>query len=154
MIVDQDRKVAFIMHPRAASTSLRTLFSDFENLGTRHSIELEIIEPDWKVGCVVRNPLDTLVSWYFCSKATNFQEWLDSDDFKNHMWIQRGLFFGLPFATHVLRLEHLQKDYNEFCLNVGWTACRVPLRNMCCRRNGKPWQDVVAGCKIPEFKIC
>jgi len=154
MIVDQDRKVAFIFHPRTASTSLRTLLSCFEEYGTRHSIEPEIIKPDWTVGCVIRNPFDTLVSWYFVSRHTNFQEWLDSDDFKNHMWISKGLFFGLPYATHVLRFEHLQEDFDAFCDEVGWGNSLVPFLNAGKRRSRKSWREVVAGCTFPEIKIC
>jgi hypothetical protein len=155
MYVDRDRKVAFIMHPRTGTTSLASVFPDsLKRIGTRHSVEPEIIEPDWDVGCVVRNPLDTLVSWYYVSGYRgDFQNWLYSRKFEEHMWIPKGLFFGLPYANNVLRFENLQEDWNKFCILMGWVAREIPRLNVGTRRKRMDWRHVVAGCKIPEIKL-
>lgn len=154
MYVDHKRKIAFIMHPRTASSSLTTVFPDsFVSAGTRHSIESELIESDWEVCCVVRHPIDTLVSWFYVSRYNNFQEWLYSIDFENHMWLSKGMFFGLKYATRVLRFENLQPEWNLFCLLNSITAKPIPRLNPGTRRNGRPWWEVAAGCTIPEFAL-
>lgn len=156
MYIDRERKAAFICHPKTGSSALGWVINKqmhLEKVGTHHTVEPQILGPDWKVGCVVRHPIDTLVSWYFYHRhfEGTFQEFLFREPSR---WMRYGLFYGLPYATHVLRFEHLQKDWYSFCDEVGWTRYPIPVKNVSERRAGRHWQEFVVGCTIPDIKIC
>lgn len=155
MYVDNARRAAFILHPRAASTSLSSVFNgmNLKLVGTKHGVSPEILRPDWKVGCVVRNVFDTLVSWYYVRRhfEGSFHDWLEQES--DFMWLDRGMFYGLPYATHVLRFEHLQDDFDMFCDEVGWPRTEIPHRGKGKVRDGKPFQEVIPGMALPEIKI-
>jgi len=146
------KNVAFIAHPRTASTSIGYVLEQylgFKRVGTYHGVVPEIIEPNWIVGCVVRNVFDTIVSWYFYNRhPPPFEEWLpDFLNDSNHL-IKDGLFFGQKYATHILRFEHLNADFQEFLLKAGLDDHPLPKKNVSRYREERPWQDFFT----PELK--
>lgn len=144
MYVLKNKKIAFIGHPRTGSTAIGHVLTEhlgFERVGTYHGIVPEIIEPDWIVGCTVRNVYDTIVSWYFYNRHPGpFEDWLpDFLDNPNHL-IKDGLFYGQKYATHVLRFENLDADFQEFLLKAGLDDHPLPKKNVSERRAGRPWR--------------
>jgi len=84
----------------------------------------------------IRDPLDTLVSWYFHhtkhmkENQTAFPLWLRS-------WLQRPnpvvkdrLFFGLKYTTHVLVYEHLQYYFDNTMADLGLPTTEIPWKNV------------------------
>jgi len=154
MYLDPERKIAFFSNPRTASTATTwVLWHEYglRRQGSRHHVQAM---PGWKTVCTVRNPLDTLVSWYYLHRnfEGSFQEWLDTPECHNK-WVKRGLFFALPYSECVLRYEHLQEDFDKLCDEVGWPRRTIPRKNQGLLRSGRPWQEVVAGCTIPPIRL-
>ena len=134
------KKIAFIAHPRTASTATRDalLALGFEQLGTHHEVKPNWCPKGWVIGTTIRNPLDVLVSWYFkTAKELPFAEWLPWFlDHPNH-YLAQGMFFGLLYATHVLRFEHLPKDFAAFLRANKLPDIEIPRRNVSPCRQGR-----------------
>ena len=111
--------VSFIAHPNTGSRSLKQMILKNKGkcINDQHGICLDTIKKSRAVVCVVRNPFDLLASFYWrMSSKPDFAEWLEAtlDHEIGHEDPDRvggGLFFGLKYATHVIRFENLQEDY-------------------------------------------
>lgn len=157
MYVDRDRKVAFICHPRTASLAISKVFHKIplERIGDHHGVNPKIIEPGWRVACVLRNPIDCLVSWYFHHRhfEGSFEDWLKVMHYKSK-WLACGMFYGMPFCTHFLRFEHLQRDFFEFCDEVGWPKYSIPQYNVSKNREGRSWKEFAKFVKPGHICFC
>lgn len=145
MYVLKNKKIAFIGHPRTGSTAIGHVLIEhlnFELVNGYHKVAPEILEPDWIVGCTVRNIFDTIVSWYFYNRHPGpFEEWLpDFLNNPNHL-IKDGLFYGQKYATHVLRFEHLDADFQEFLLKASLNSYPLPKKNVSRYREERPWRN-------------
>jgi len=125
MYVHVDKKVAYISHPKTASSSIAHVLLNelgFDFAGRHH----EIVKPPggwegWSVISTIRDPLDTLVSWYFhhakhMGEPPVFSTWLRSFIRRPNPLVADRLFFGLKYTTHVLIYEVL---YVFVCICVG-----------------------------------
>lgn len=137
MYIHQEKKIAFIAHPRTASSATaHTLMAmGFEILHGHHDIDLPSDLEGWTVGCTVRNPFDTLVSWYHNKPRNNiFDLWLPIFLNGCHLFDNHLMFYGQPFATHVLQFETLQNDFDWFCADADLPITIIPPRNVSVRR--------------------
>lgn len=161
MYVNKHYKAGFICHPRTASSATGHMLRrvGFDKYGNHHAVAMRWLLPGWSIACTVRNPLDTLVSWFFYDRhhqhADNFELWLADFEINGNMWTKNGLFYGLQYANYVLRFEHLQEDWDNWLKLIGYRQrVVIPKRNVSKRREGRPWHEFYAGIKIPSVKIC
>jgi len=147
MYVHVDKKVAYIARPKTASSSIAHVL--LNKLGFEFAGRLwcegrcshhEIVEPPggwegWSVISTIRDPLDTLVSWYFhhtkhMGEPPVFSTWLRSFIRRPNPLVVDRLFFGLKYTTHVLIYEHLQDDFNSVMVELGLPTVTLPQRNV------------------------
>lgn len=138
----------FIAHPKTGSQSARNVLLElgFEAVGNHHDIE-----PDWVselevVAATVRNPWDVVVSWYFHSHSTipnfpSFDVWFDDWINRPNHYIHMGMFFGLPYATHVIRFENLNEDWAAFLKAAGLPHRDLIHINKGHFRKGRPYRE-------------
>ncbi len=132
-----DKKVAFIAHPRTASSATGHILMQmgFEIRDSHHAFNPEWELDGWTVGCTVRNPFDTMVSWFYNSpREQPFDLWLPKFISECHLLSDPLMFYGQPYATHVLRFENLQDDFDEFCKDANLPTTKIPRRNVSERR--------------------
>lgn len=140
MYVHREKKIAFIAHPKTASSSTSHVLVQelgFVPEGSHHQIdEAMLTDPHdpWAVISTVRQPLDTLVSWYFHFKKHHpglpaFPVWARTFVASN-TFVARRMFFGLEITTHALVYERLQKDWDVVCEELGLAQRELPHRNV------------------------
>jgi len=160
MYVCEKRRAAFICHPRTGSSALGHVLrshSGFTKIGNHHSLRPNELDPSWTIACVVRNPLDMLVSWFYYHRhfdGGGFQEFLYWFHENPCIWVQWGLLYGLPYCNYTLRFENLQQDLDEFMLKIDHPQLDVPERNVSKRRCRRPWHQYYTGVVVPPFKLC
>ncbi len=140
MYIHQEKKVAFIAHPRTASSATAHVLMQmgFEIVKGHHAFDPSSDLDDWSVFCTIRNPFDVLVSWFYSQKREKpFTLWLP--DFLDGCQFLQGerMFFGQPYATHVLHFETLQDDFDGLCNDVGFRPRTIERRNVSVRREGR-----------------
>ena len=135
-------KMVFIAHPKMASRSIRGAMRKNmgEQIGSHHSIEIERIELERtrgaSIGCVIRNPYDVMISWYFhmevrkAARAPDlrrrplpiktFPEWVEFILPKGNGYIEFGLYPGYKICDTILRYENLVMDWKAWSKH-----CRV-----------------------------
>lgn len=154
-----DQKIAFLAHPRTASTSTRDALLKIgfhDNPLTRprlshHTRLSKKLSPDWIVFTTVRNHYDTIISWYFKDNVWKDQplnvEWLDrflgSED-EIHDWVggKRLWSMHLPFTTHILRFENIQQDLNDVLALRGLGPAKMQLANVSTHRHKQHYTEV------------
>ena len=138
MYVHKEKKVVFIAHPRTASsaTGHTLLQMGFTIWGNHHAFDWQLEFEGWVVGCTVRNPFDTMVSWYYNKpREESFDLWLPRFLSECHYLIDNHLmFYGQPYATHVLHFENLQDDFTCFCGDANLPYMTIPHRNVSQRK--------------------
>lgn len=146
-------RLGFICHPKTGSQSARIVFRQLgaqQVLGHHQfdvDIACDIVGQGGIVASVVRNPFDTVVSWYFYShynvaKQQNrpilpFVRWvdavLDADEIdpsigSTHRWIKGGLFYAAKHCNRILRFETLQEDFSRLLLDCGLPECILEVK--------------------------
>jgi len=134
------KRIAFIAHPRTASSATGHILLDtgFVIRQHHHAFDPTWNLDGWKVFCTVRNPLDLMVSWYYNKpREKSFDIWLPKFlDGCSYLQDER-IFFGRPYCTHVLHFETLQQDFNKWLDDVGLPPMVIPLRNVSKVRKGR-----------------
>jgi hypothetical protein len=134
MYVHEEKKVAFIAHPRTASsaTGHTLLQMGFTMRGNHHAFNRKWDLEGWTIGCTVRNPFDTMVSWFYNTpREQPFDLWLPKFIQECHYLKDNHLmFYGKPYATHVLKFENLQNGFNAFCIDADLPVTTIPHRNV------------------------
>lgn len=162
MYVHAKARAAIICHPRTASSSLghmlRNSARGFEKIGNHHSLVPEICDQMDVVACVLRNPLDLLVSWYYYHRKRieakeTFQDFLYWFRENPNIWVQYGLLYGIPYCNYTMRFECIQQDLTEFCRKIGVAEIILPERNVSRYREKRPWHEFYEGIQVPEFKL-
>lgn len=146
MYVHEEKRIAFIAHPRTASTATGAalLGLGFTQWVNHHGINPKWDPTDWTVFATVRNPFDLMVSWYYHKKkyqAAPFQEWLPKFLAESNMYLDQGLFFGVPHCTRVLSYERLQDDFNLVLVESGFPPIEIPYKNVSIARPDKPLSE-------------
>lgn len=147
MYVHIEKKMCFIAHPRTASTAIGKVLLeklDFEQMINHHGFKSELLNSSWTVFATVRDPFDLLVSWYWYKarcQNQSFQEWLPVFLKESNEFLDKGLFFGLPHCTHVLRYENLQDDFNQVLVEAGFPPTEIPKHNVSIRRDDRSLSD-------------
>lgn len=151
MLIHQETKTAFILHPRCASHSIAEALCDigFTYSGTHHEIDSEWVKIAKSVACVVRNPYDVLVSWYYFQGGNRtFKEYLK--DWPNQ-WALNGMFYGLRYCDFVVHYENLSSELNEWLYKIRLPGIILPRENV--TKLKLPWERVMTGYSA-EIKIC
>ncbi len=136
MYIHHEKKVAFIAHPRTASTATAHVLMQmgFVIEDSHHSCPTWDLD-GWDVICTVRNPFDVLVSWFYNQpREKPFTQWLP--EFLDGCSFMQGerMFFGQPICNHVMYYENLQDDF-EYVMNaVGLPMVKIPRRNVSVNR--------------------
>jgi len=140
--------IGFIAHPKTGSQSAAACLMElgFEECGNHHEIREPWLTGLRIIGATVRNPWDTVVSWYFhyhsvIPKFPLFETWFDGWITNTNRLVQQGLFFGLPYATHVLHFENLDADWAAFLKDAGLPHTSLPHRNVGHFRNGRHYRE-------------
>jgi hypothetical protein len=133
MYVHHEKKLAFVAHPRTASSATaHTLMGmGFEIDQHGHHGVVDMPDEDWTTFCTVRNPFDVLVSWYYAQKREHtFDDWLPIFMRDCHHFQGVRMFFGRFICTHVLHYETLQRDFDWFCYDSGLPITTILKRNV------------------------
>lgn len=151
MLIHQEKRVAFILHPRCASHSIAEALQGigFVYSGTHHQIDQDWVNIAKSVACVVRNPCDVLVSWYhYQGGDRTFKQYLE--DWPNQ-WALNGMFYGLGHCDTVINYENLDSELNLWLSKIGLPSVTLPKVNV--TKNRKPWELMFTGYEA-SIKIC
>ena len=103
----------------------------FEIRDNHHAFNKEWDLEGWVVGCTIRNPFDVLVSWFYNKpREESFDLWLPRFLSECHYFDNHLMFYGQPYATHVLKFENLQNGFNSFCDGADLPRMIIPHRNV------------------------
>jgi hypothetical protein len=146
MYVHEEKRVAFIAHPRTASTATGQALTGlgFGQWINHHGFDPKWDLTGWTVFATVRNPFDLMVSWYYHKKRhqeQTFQEWLPKFIALSNQYLDQGMFFGTNFCTRMMRYETLQKDFDFVLGEVGFPQTDIPLKNVSHDRPDKPLSE-------------
>lgn len=146
MYVHNEKRVAFIAHPRTASTATGAalLGLGFTQWVNHHGINPKWDPIGWTVFATVRNPFDLMVSWYYHKmkyREASFPEWLPKFIAVSNEYLDMGMFFGLRYCTRVIRYETLQEDFDYMMMLTGFPQTDIPLKNVSTARPDKPLSD-------------
>jgi hypothetical protein len=139
MYIHREKRVAFLAHPRTASsaTGYHLLQLGFELVKSHHHIDNEDLTSMYVVFGAVRDPFDVLVSWYFNQKREQscFKEWLPV--FMDGCSLMQGtLFPGLKYCSHLIYYESLQVDFNHVMETAELPQTTLTHRNVSKGRSG------------------
>ncbi len=125
-----DDKLAFICHPKTGSQSIREALRGAKVVEGMHGVDPSVCEQLRKKGivaCVVRNPWDLMISWYFYSHVNpynirderphDFEDWLPWF-IENDKWIKKGLFYGAKHCNQFIRFEGSLERQINYLLEV------------------------------------
>jgi len=154
MYVDAKGQLAFLAHPRTASTSLRQclLRTGWKGVGEHHEIVHSELRSDMLVFSVIREPFDWFASWYFRKTSGNedFHVWLKMFLRQGGVFVQQtpyilpndnGAFFGLPYTHWVLFYDNLQIGLNTICEKFGIDNFSLPKLEKTDNRTQCPWTE-------------
>lgn len=153
-VIESEFPFAYIGHPKTGTRSTRTALRTKYNLksfGGQHKVSPEqckrIRDAGGIVCSTVRNPFDTLVSWYFHQLLNNreingrsFPVWL-ADTIDGPMYLDYyDMFYGTQYCNKIIRFE----DGLEWQLNYCLTMCRLETVKMGHIGRGKrrPYQEM------------
>ncbi len=143
MYVNEEKKAAFIAHPRTASVATGRTLSDlgFTIRGNHHAFDPAWCPTDWIIFSTVRHPFDLLVSWYYNKRREikTFQEWLPTFLTLSNQYLDQGLFFGQAASTHVIRFENLQADFDRVMEEAGFPPAVITPQNVSDRPSRNFW---------------
>jgi hypothetical protein len=117
--------VGFIAHPNTGSRSLRVGLMDAgaDQVRGHHEVCTKTLGNVRACVCVIRNPYHIMASWY-CKKHRpgDFHVWV-SNVLQGRRNFQGpgpgGLFYGLIWATHVVKFERLPTRLDEVTEELG-----------------------------------
>lgn len=155
MYIFHNHNLAYIAHPKTASAAMANVLEDLGAIlkGAHHHVKEEwcrpILDGGGLIMSTVRNPFDSMVSWYFHYKQRRkgaemepFVEWLPQQLGNPNQYIHQGLFFGLPWTNRTLRFENLQADFDQVMTEVGIGPIEIPVINVSKPREGRPYQEM------------
>jgi len=132
------RKLVFIAHPKMASRSISKAIVALggRQYGSHHEIVHDLLEDERRrgasVGCVIRNPYDVIVSWFFHSEVRNnknvrpFSKWARETIVNGNGHLEYGMYKGLHLCDTVMRFENLEVDWKAWTEKCGLKP--VPLK--------------------------
>jgi hypothetical protein len=150
LLIHEEKKAGFILHPRTASHSTAIALRDigFVDTGNYHQIDEQWAKHAETVACTVRNPLDVLTSWYFYqSNGRSVSQFLK--DWPNQ-WAQNGMFYGLRYCDYVIEYENLDSELNIWLSQIGLGPVTLGFNNT---QQRLPWWVALQGFEA-KIKIC
>ena len=159
--VNRNARLAFLAHPRAASHSIARALQEqagFKVVGAHHGprAEVEAIHPEstgWTFFCVVRNPYDALVSWWWKRGKRDGHEfsvaWIEMLERQMGVERPRGnptlvrpgqLWVYADDSDAVIRYERLDADVNELLEAHGLNPVELPW-DVQSARMGQPYAE-------------
>lgn len=130
------RNFAFAAHPKTASLALAEalLNSGWERMGGHHDVRYSNSEQ--RTICVVREPRDWLVSWYFYLGVQEpFEDWLRT--WNNPFIKSHGAhWFALTRSEFVLYHDCLQQGVNDLFHDLRLRRVQLPQVNVSLARKG------------------
>ena len=132
-------RLALILHPKTGTRSIeRAITGVARAVRGRHGVSQHDLDHTLRNGGeiagTVRNPFDTLVSWYYyqnrrVTNPANFEAWLRGFVERGTGWVKPNhpLFYGADSMTRVIRFESgLQTQLNELLADAGVPTVDVP----------------------------
>lgn len=174
MYAHREKKIAYLAHPRTASTSTAAALVSLPGwkMTGSHGHHDGLFEipggerPDWLVMTTVRNPFDLVVSHVFSShKKRAAQKKLEFDIptvrtvVETNSWCRKR-FWHTGEATHVLRFETLVDDLGSALAERDEPMPELPHKAASVSRDGKHYREFytdevkeyVAGAFAPELE--
>jgi len=111
MLYHPKRRMAFICHPRTASHSTADVLYQygFVRTGNHHSIDEDALRVCTTVACTVRDPMETLLSWWRYKGARKpFPDFM-REDWPSEFHVN-GLFYGYNYADTALEFDDLERQ--------------------------------------------
>lgn len=144
MYIHEEKKLAYIAHPRTASqTTSKTLVDKLGfKLHASHHQYYDPLDPAWLIFATVRNPFDLLVSWWYLEvhktkQEETFPHYIHRRVNDPNYYMRKGLFFGQYLCKEILHFENLQEEFNQLMLKVGLPPTEIPRRNVSDARKGR-----------------
>ena len=165
---DGSRTLPFgiICHPKTGTQSTREalkLEHKARCVCGQHSYDLQEVERIKNEGgilvCVVRNPWESMISWYFYSevgskkarglKPTPFLEWLPHILEAGNGWIEKGLFYADHLCNRLIRYEYgLEQQLNQCLLDCGLSPVELPHIAKADRKHYSHYYDIKAATRV------
>jgi hypothetical protein len=139
-------KLVYLAHARTASRATRdallTLPDAHASKATHHAKLDQVVGYDGElVVATIRNPYDTLVSWWLHFKDMEFLSFLQEYD---HYPFLDGdppdLFWHCTPTTHVLRWETLQEDFDKLLDGLDLPRLKLEIKGPT-KRKTLPWHE-------------
>jgi len=158
-IIDSPKPFGIICHPKTGSQSTQYALRKAHNARVvrgQHYYDEDECRRLRALGlliCFVRNPFDTMVSWYHYmedAKQYNgqypnrrpFPEWLDWILENGNGWVEKGLFYGAEECNRVLRFENgVQNQLNECLAECDLEPVELPWRGKSTRTHFRDYYD-------------
>jgi hypothetical protein len=159
----------FICHPKTASQTTRAAL---RGLGARSpaghhgydSQEIDfILDNGGIVASTVRNPFDTIVSWWafgemMCKKRQNagkpapFLYWLPRILESGNGYIEKGLFYAAELCSDIIRYEgNIPDQLNSLLTECGWPSVELPVVGESPRGPYQNYYDIPAALMVDRY---
>jgi len=127
-----NRKLVFIAHPKMASRSVRDAIVRLKGrqCGSHHEIVNDELEKQRErgasIGCVIRNPYDVMVSWYYHMEKRHgrkgvrpFSKWIREVIANGNGHLEYGMYKGYHLCDTVMHFENLDEDWKAWTEKCG-----------------------------------
>lgn len=152
MYIIPEWKFCFLASPRTGSKAVAKVLMEKYNailVGSHHSIPEENpeyeIDRSWLICAAIRNPWDTMISWWFkierAGRMTPLADFLPRfcENNLNFVWDQQLWWRNMPLINKLLRYEQLNADLDHALVTVGLPPVDLPVITDS-KRDGVPYQ--------------
>ena len=157
-----------ICHPKTGSQAARAALRKAGcRHGSHHSFEEDeinfILDNDGIVASVVRNPFDSIVSWWafgelMCKKRQHagkpapFLYWLPRILESGNNWIEKGLFYAAEHCNRIIRYEDgVEAQLNKLLAECGLPAIKMDIVGDSPRGPYQDYYDIPAALMVDRY---
>lgn len=141
MYVHHSQDIAYIAHPKTASSSISHALletGEWDLVGNHHEVSEKKLA-GMRVISVVREPTDWYVSWYFHYHSDkSFYEWFRWFINTGNSHTRQGEFFGVKYSTDVLFYDRVHEGLDLVFDDVGLDRLDLQHRNQQGREGRAP----------------